>query len=174
MRKVTLLVLAAVAIMAALIIIPANSQGLAQSKNRVGEIWGTFVHWPDFGSGQRYTTPVTINVDGTFIAGGAPTVQGVWERTGFRTVNFTGLLQQFDATGNLVGLERHRCHFEYSSDFNSYTGIEFSEAVPCPTPLTCPNPLDPAVEWTPVPWMPATGVPVTGVRLEVVPPGPLE
>ena len=171
MRKVTLLVLGAVAILA-VAVIPAKSQGFRLS--RVGQVWGAFVHWPEFGPGQKFTVPVTVNIDGTFIAAGAPTVQGVWERTGFRTVNFTGLVQQFDANRNLVGLERHRCYFEYSPDFNSYKGMEFMEAVACPTPLTCPNPLDPTLKWTPVPWAPPTGVPVTGTRIEVVAEGPLK
>ena len=172
MRLGTLIAAAVVA--AAVATFPGNAQGMRQS--RVGQFWGTFVHWPEFGAGLRYTTPVTINVDGTFIAGGAPTVQGVWEKTGLRTVNFTGLLQLIDATGNLVGLERHRCVFEYSHDFNSYQGREFAETVSCPTPLTCPNPLDPSIKWTPAPWTPptGTGVPVTGVRLEVVAPGTLK
>jgi hypothetical protein len=167
MRRVTRL-LAAIAMMAAVVIIPANSQGFRQS--RVGQVWGSFVHWPDLGPG-KYTALVKINIDGTFIAGA---VHGVWEKTGFSTVNFTGLLQQFDAAGNLVGLERHRCYFEYSSDFNSYKGMEFAETVKCPTPLTCPNPLDPTIKWTPAQWTGPNGVPVTGARIEVLAPGPLK
>jgi len=169
MRRVTL-ALAAIAMMAAVVIIPANSQGLRQS--RVGQIWGTFVHYSDLGPGQRYPIGlVKVDIDGTFIAG---TVHGVWERTGFRTVNFTGLVLQWDATGNLVGMERHRCYFEYSPDFNSYKGREFGETVSCPTPGTCPDPLDPTTEWVATSWTGPTGLPVTGARLEVVAPGPLK
>ncbi len=169
MRRVTL-VLAAIAMMAAVVIIPANSQGLRQS--RVGQIWGTFVHYVDLGSGQRNPIGlVKIDTDGTFIAG---VVHGVWERTGFRTVNFTGLILQWDSNGNLVGLERHRCHFDYSADFNSYTGREFGETVSCPTPGGTCDPLDPTLKWTPTPWTGSTGLPVTGARLEVVAPGPLK
>jgi hypothetical protein len=163
MRKVTI-VLAAIAMMAA-VTIPANSQGLPVSRG--GQMWGTFVHWLEVLPGQKYTGLVTINIDGTFRAG---QVHGVWERTGFRTVIFTGLILLSDAAGNLVGLERHRAYAEFSPDFNSYKGREFAEQVTCPTPLTCPNPLDPQVTWTPAPWTGSAGVPITGARLEVVAP----
>jgi hypothetical protein len=133
------------------------------------------VHWVDFGLGMAYTGFLTINADGTFTVSGSPgpAIHGVWERTGLRGVNFTALLQNFDSTGNLVGLERHRCSFHYSDDFNSYTGKEFAETAGCPTPLTCPNPLDPSTKWTPAPWAPPAGMSVSGARLEVVAPGPL-
>jgi hypothetical protein len=167
--------LAATAVAAAFAIaIPATPQGLRQ--NRFGQVWGTFVHWVDFGPGQAFTGFLTVNVDGTFTVSGSPgpAIHGVWERTGLRNVNFTALLQNFDSTGNLIGLERHRCSFHYSDDFNTYEGKEFAETVTCPTAMTCPNPLEPSTKWTPAPWALPAGMAVSGARVEVVAPGPLK
>jgi hypothetical protein len=50
--------------------------------------------------------------------------QPVLERPGFRTVNFTGLRNSM--RGQSGGLERHRCYFECSPDFESYKGLVFS------------------------------------------------
>ena len=166
--------IAAVVIVALATAIPVSSQGMPSS--RVGQFWGTFVHWVEFGPGLAFPAVVTLNIDGTFtVAGGtAAGIHGVWEITGPRTARFTGLLQNFDSAGNVIALERHRCAFEYSADFNSYKGTEFAETVACPTPLTCPNPLDPATKWTPAPWAPPAGISVHGARIQVVAPGALK
>jgi hypothetical protein len=164
MSRRPLFVAASVVVAAITITIPANPQGMRQS--RFGQYWGTFVHWVDFGHGpgQRYAGLVTMNVDGTFRAGN---VHGVWEITGLRSANATGLLQILDASGNLIGLERHRCSLTYSHDFYSYQATEFAETVSCQTPLTCPDPLDPKTKWTPVTWAPYPWS-ASGARVEVV------
>ena len=148
------------AVVAALVVTtPVNPQGMRQG--RVGQFWGTFVHWVEFASG-KYTGLVAINVDGTFRSGD---VHGVWERTGWKSITFTGLLPNLDASGNLIGLERHRCSFDYSDDFKSYQGKEYAEKLSCLTPFSCPDPLNPTTQWTRV-WAHT----VSGARVEVVAP----
>ena len=91
-----------------------------------------------------------------------------------RSIHATSLMQNLDATGNVIGLERHRCSLDYSADFSRYAGTEFAETISCATPLTCPDPLDPNAKWTPASWAPPTGFPVSAERVEVVAPGPLK
>jgi len=165
--------LMAAAVVAALVVtIPANSQGVLA--RRVGQSWGTWVHWAHFGTGLKFPALVTINVEGTLTVSGGTGIHGVWERTGLRSIHATSLLQILDAAGNAIGLERHRCSLGYSADFNSYQGTEFAETVSCPTPLTCPDPLGPKTKWTPALWAPPTGIQVSATRVELVAPGPLK
>ena len=160
------LFMAAAVVAALAVMIPANPQGLTP-----GQFTGTFRHWAHIFDG-KYPAIVTMNADGTLTATGSTGIQGVWERTGARTVHAMSLLVVHDASGAVVSLERHRCLLEYSLDFNSYQGMEFSESVACPTELSCPDPVDSNTKWTPAPWAP-NGFPISGARVKVVAPGPL-
>jgi hypothetical protein len=120
---------------------------------------------------------LTIHLDGS--VSGVPAsatetpVFGVWIRTGWKTVASTGLFMALDpATGAVTGFRRSRASLEFSDDFNRYTGTEFIDQLACPSALTCPDPLDPAADWQPVPGMPATGFSTAGARVEVVKSGP--
>lgn len=166
-------VLMAAAVIAALVVtMPANPQG--PSGWRFGQFWGTFVHWAQFGTGLKYPAFVTMSADGTLTVSGGTGIHGVWERTGARSVQATSFLQNFDATCNFIGVERHRCLLNYSADFDSYQGTEFAETISCPTPLTCPDPLDPKTQWTPAPWAGPNGFAISATRVELVAPGPLK
>ena len=166
------LFMAAVVVVALAVTIPANPQGA--QPGRWGQFWGTWVHWAHFGTGQKFPALVTISVDGTLTVSGGTGIHGVWERTGVSSIRATSLLQNLDAAGSVIGLERHRCSLDYSDDFNSYQGTEFAETVSCPTPLTCPDPLDPETKWTPASWAPPAGIQVSATRVGLVAPGSLK
>ena len=148
---------------------------------------GTWVHQVQVGPGFTVPALVVFNADGTvtgvggLLFGGLPDnplrgspIYGVWKKTGRRSIGITTFSYFFDAaTGVLSGYERHRVSLAFSADFGSYEGVEFMENLSCPSPLTCPDPLDPAAEWTPLPTMPAAGFPVSGARVVPVAGGPL-
>jgi hypothetical protein len=94
-------------------------------------------------------------------------LHGVWERTGWQSIGGTSLYVVFDATtGAVMKYGRARSSLQFAGDFNSFKGKIFIESLICATPLTCPNPLDPAAKWDPNPTMPFDGFTVTGQRLE--------
>lgn len=166
MRR-SLLFLAAAAVAVLVVAIPVNPQGL-----RVGQFSGTFRHWAHFGTGLKYPGFVNIYPDGSLTVSGGKGIHGVWERTSVRNIHATSFFSNFDDPNNLY-IERHRCSLDYSADFNSYQGTEFAETVGCPTPLSCPDPLDPNTVWTRAPWSPPNGFPISGNRVGLVAPGPL-
>ena len=151
-----------------------------------GQTWGTFVHQVEVGPGVNLPALVNLNLDGSVIGGsglmfgglpGSPnrlsTIHGVWRKTGVRSVGATTLFFIFDANGILTGYQRNRCTLKFSTDAKSYQGTEFMETTACSSPFTCPDPLDPATVWTPLPDMPPTGFPVSGKRVQWLPAGPL-
>jgi hypothetical protein len=165
----------------------AGSQTSLTDEGRWGHFGGTWVHEAEVGPALHVPAIVVLGADGTvsgaggLLFGGLPgnplrssPVYGVWERTGWKRIAVTTLMHSYDAaTGVLVGYERHRASLDFNSGFGSYQGTEFLETLACPSPLTCPDPLDPTAEWTPLPTMPATGFAVSGTRVELVEPGPL-
>jgi len=178
----------AVAAAAALAIttISAPAQGL--SIGRWGQVWGTWVHQVQLGSGMTMPALIAFNIDGTvtgapgLMFGGVPDatvtftpVFGVWQKTGWKSIAGTSLLMVFDRTsGVLTGFRRSRTSLDFSDDFNKYNGTEFMENLACALPVTCPDPLDPKAAWEPETNMPPTGFAVSGTRLEPVKSGPLK
>jgi hypothetical protein len=69
---------------------------------------------------------------------------------------------------------RARSSLQFAGSFNSFDGKMFIESLSCATPLTCPDPLDPAAKWVPNPMMPPDGFSVTGQRLERIVASPLQ
>lgn len=151
-------------------------QGTAESVHP----WGTWVHQIQLVPGRTVPVLITANIDGTLTGatgvmfGGlnpntaeAP-IHGIWVRTGARSIGVTTLFFVFDG-GVLSGFERTRASLTLSDDFQSYEGTEILETTPCGSPLTCPDPLDPATVWTSDPNMPEAGYPVSGKRLDFVP-----
>ena len=177
-RSLYIIVAAAAALV--ILVVSGNSQGLGLDRGRMA---GTFVELLEVGPGVSFNDLVILNMDGTAVGsvgvmfGGVPDnphrfspFQGVWDRTGQRSVAGTVLWHTFDAnTGVLVSYGRARISAEYSDYFNRYDGTSYIETLSCPTPLSCPDPLDPAATWTPDPGMPTTGYPVSGKRVELVP-----
>lgn len=148
--------------------------------------WGTFVHQVQVGPNFNLPGLVTLNIDGSLSVGssgmfggtpGATTrvsnILGVWKITGRRSVGATSFMFVFDSNGLLIGYQRDRCSLNFNRDFNAYQGTEFMETMSCSSPFTCPDPLDPATVWTPLPGMPPSGFPVTGKRVQWLPVGPL-
>jgi hypothetical protein len=164
----------------ALLLVPAFAQ--APQTSWFGQTWGTWLHQVQLGPGVRLPAMVTMHLDGSLVGnvglmfGGLPNattrygpISGAWQRTGWKTVAATSLVFRFDAaTGILNGYERHRCALDFSDDFESYKGTEVVETVACDSPTACPNPLDPAVKWTPGTSMPPGGFTVSGSRVAVV------
>jgi hypothetical protein len=165
----------------------AGSQTSLVDEGQWGRFRGTWVHQAEVGPGLRVPALVILNADGTvtgaggLLFGGLPgnplrssPIYGAWERTGWKRIAVTTLSHSYEAaTGVLVGYERHRASLDFGTGFGSYGGTEFMETLSCSSPLTCPDPLDPAAEWTPLPTMPATGFRVSGARVELVETGPL-
>jgi hypothetical protein len=153
-----------------------------------GQFWGTWVHQVQVGPGLTVPALAIFSAEGAvtgvggLLFGGLPDnplhgspIYGVWEKTGRASLGATTFSYFFDAaTGVLLGYERHRASLDFGADFDSYHGVEFIETLSCPLPLTCPDPLDPAAEWIPLPNMPDTGFPVSGTRVEPVAAGLLE
>jgi hypothetical protein len=158
----------------------AEPQAVRQSLNSYwGQVWGTYVWQTQMGSGNLLPALITFHVDGTITGSdgsmfGAlnPKIRttplhGVWERTGWQSIGGTSLYVVFDATtGAVMKYGRARSSLQFAGDFNSFKGKIFIESLICATPLTCPNPLDPAAKWDPNPTMPFDGFTVTGQRLE--------
>jgi len=181
-RSLYIAVATAAAVM--ILTVSANSQGVGSNTK---QFWGTWVHNVHVGPGFSVPALVTIHFDGTInvssglMFGGlvgstrrVSPVHSVWEKTGPKSIGATSLFFTFDAvTGVLTGYQRNRCSLEAGDDFTTYQGTEFMETLSCPYPLSCPDPLNPAATWTPVPGMPATGYPVSGARLKLVPSGAL-
>jgi hypothetical protein len=172
----------AVAVSAVMLTMPAVAQGPSNDN----QVWGVWVHRVHIPAGGTIVALVTNHFDGTatasggFMYGGRPgattqqsPIHNIWEKTGPRTIARTSLLFTFDLAGLLTGFQRNRSRVEFSQDFNSYKGIEFMETLACPTPLTCPDPLDPTATWIPLPTMPPSGFEVSGKRSIIVPSGPL-
>ena len=174
------MILIATATAAVLVSVSANAQG----PPRWGQFWGTWAHKVHIGPGAHLPALLTFNIDGTITGadprtfGGVPNnpnrygpIHGVWERTGWRSIGTTVFIFIYNAsTGVLSGYQRNRCSVEFSQDFNRYTATEFMETTACETPTSCPDPLDPATKWTPLPNMPQSG---SGTRVIRLPGGPL-
>ncbi len=147
---------------------------------------GVYVHQVAIGPGLNVPAVVALNSDNT-VAGasslmfagmsgnekGTP-IHGVWRMTGPRTIGATTIFFTFDGYGMLTGYQRNRCTLQFSADFMSYEGKEFIETTTCGSPLTCPDPLHPATEWTPASIMPVDGFSVSGKRLEWLASGTLD
>lgn len=174
-------VVAIVAAAAMFLSFPASAQGPSNNN----QVWGVWVHRIHVGPERTITALVTNHFDGTasvssgLMFGSPPAttlqspIHNMWEKTGARRIERTSLLFTFTLSGVLTGFQRNRTWVEFSQDFNSYEGREFMETLACPTPVSCPDPLDPAAVWTPLPTMPADGFVVSGKRASIVPPGPL-
>lgn len=123
--------------------------------------------------------------DGTCIAsggiafGGTPTnpyrytpFQGVWERIGPHEFKATFYSLRFDgATGLLVAVARKRVQFWFAGDFDHFAGTMRLDVLPCPTPVTCPDPLLAAeADWQPFNPPPAPSeAPIHAARVSNVP-----
>jgi hypothetical protein len=154
--------------------------------NRSGQFWGTWVVKSQPAPGIAIPKLITYHLDstitGTDSSSGMPNattatgpLHGVWERTGWLSINGTALMFVFDPkTGVLIALARTRSSLEFAHDFNSFEGKMFLETLPCPSgPPSCPDPLAAGAQWIGWPGMPADGFPVSGTRLEPVTVGPL-
>jgi hypothetical protein len=139
--------------------------------------WTTFVA-PETG----IPALVTYEADGTIVGsdstmfGSFPALfpfkmtpfHGVWSRLGLRRFGGTSLMLLFDASSSdLVGFGRSRSAIRLD-DRNHISGAMFLEMLPCPTPLSCPDPADPAGSWVPL-GDPENGFPFEAVRLQRVP-----
>jgi hypothetical protein len=147
--------------------------------------WGTWV-WRTNLPIPNASLPalVTLHVDGTMTGsdgvmfGGPPSqdgtrmspIQAVWEPTGWRRIGGTGLWLTFDQSGKLTGFGRSRSDLRLSRDGEQLEGEMFLETLKCTTPVSCPDPLDPAAVW--VPNNPPSFT-VSAKRLHRVPAGPL-
>jgi hypothetical protein len=127
----------------------------------------------------------TVSVaDGTMFGGILPgstrrmtPLHGVWVRTGWQSIAGTSLYLIFDTTSGLISAwGRARTTLQFADDFNSFQGKMFAETLACApapvaaSPVSCPNPLDPAAKWVP---QENGGFDVSGTRIAVVSPGSL-
>jgi len=131
------------------------------------DIAGTWVTWATIAPGVQVPILQTFSVDGTFVAsdvsmfGGLPGVMiratplhGVWELDRRDMVTTTGLAMIYDAsTSLLAGFIRSRAigTIDRTGEGEGTVTVEF---LPCPTPLTCPDPLSPDATWVPAPGFP--------------------
>jgi hypothetical protein len=162
----------AIAAVVVFLTMPANSQGPADYQPH---FCGTWLHTVP---GMPVPALVTLNFGGTlnissgFMFGyGMPTrlspIHGVWAQTGPKRIAATSLFFIFNDAGVLTGYQRDRCILKFSHDFDSYEGTEYMETVQCSS-SGCPDPLDPATEWTPFYGMPSNGFPVSAKRVKLV------
>lgn len=171
----------AVTAIVGMLAIPANAQGPSNDN----QVWGVWVHKIHIPAGH-IPGLVTNHFDGTSsvssslmfggLSGGTKLqspIHNIWEKAGPSSIVRTSLFFTFDENGVLTGYQRNRTRVTFSRDFKSYTGKEFMETLACPSPVTCPDPLDPTATWTPFPGMPSDGFTVSGKRASIVPPGPL-
>ena len=188
MRRLILFSAVAVGVVAAAIAANAQTSRSIWS-GHWGQVWGTFYFLTTYPSGNLIPTLVTYHVDGTITGsdgtmfGAVPTatirvspLHGVWERTGFQSIGGTSLYLVFNASGGLMAVGRARSSLQFADDFESFQGKLFVETLPCNAgpPLSCPDPLDPAANWTVATHtQPGDGFPVTAVRVARVPAGPL-
>lgn len=97
---------------------------------------------------------------------------GTWVNTGQGTYTGTYLCMRSDrVTGALIGFARARTTMRFGDDFDHLRGVLYYEKVDCPTPITCPDPMDPQIVWTPD--NPPGGLQMTAERIRVLPVGPL-
>ena len=143
--------------------------------------WGTWAWSTQRPVGGALPALITYNKDGTLtgsdgvmyglnyppavIATKESGLHGVWERTGPHEFRGTSLWLQFDPNGNAIGWGRSRSDLEFV-DADHITGTMWLDSLPCPTPFTCPDPVD--TQWTSA----VTVRAVSAVRLtRVEPPG---
>lgn len=164
-----------------------------------GQIWpwapsfsGQWVVWTELGQGARTPSLMTMHSDGAVIMsdlamfGGAAhnpyritPLHGAWDRSGKKKVTGTSLFMVFnpivdpqDPTqlNNLIGFGRARTVFEVKTP-DRMEGIIWLDFLPCPSPLFCPNPLDPSAGWVPYPTLPAiVPIPIAAERIKGVEP----
>ena len=163
--------------------------GADQDNQAMPQPWGTWVWRTHTPSGAALPTLVTYHQDGTIagsdfsmfggtvsnLARRATPLNGVWERTGPRTIGGTCLYLVFDASTNLlIGFGRARSALEFTpGDFDQFEGRMFVDFLACPTPSTCPDPLDQSAAWTSYNSMVPDGFVVSAKRLHRVEAGPL-
>lgn len=164
----------------------ATVMAQSQAPGRWGQVWGTWV-WT---TNNRLPALVTFHMggtvsvsDGSMFGGVLPNsairmtpLHGIWEKTGMQSIAGSSLWLTFDATtGVLMGWGRARTSIQFAEDFNSFQGKMFVETLACTagTPVSCPDPQNPAAKWTSQPNMPPDGFDIAGVRFERVPAGPL-
>ena len=142
--------------------------------------WGAWSWQTHLPGGPDVPALVTIYQDGTVAVsdatmfGGllgltvrATPLHGVWERTGPHSIGGTSLYLVFDTNLNrMIGFGRARTALEFpigSSD--QFQGTMFLDFLVCPTPVTCPDPLDPFAQWGPYnPQFPSFSVSAKRIR----------
>ena len=182
MRRIFVLLAAVVAVIAGACWFHAAAQ------EQTPQPWGTFIWWTTMGTGgEALPALLTLHQDGAVAVAdsamfgaqpGSPSrispLQGVWERTGPKTVGGSSLFLVFDAAGGLTAIARSRVSLQFSDDFREFRGMMSVDIAPCAFgPVFCPDPTDTKTTWQPSSNMPPTGVPVFGTRFQRVPQGPL-
>ena len=177
MHRFKILIFAAMLLTAA-----AGAWAMQEQAEPQPQPWGTWMWWLHLPGGRTMPTIVTLHKEGT--ANSTPgtlfgaqylfsPLHDVWEKTGPNHAKTTCLQFIYDAASRtLLGFGRTRIDVNMD-DFDHLSGTMYYEFLPCPTPVSCPDPTDPGAVWQPWTTFPATGRPFTATRLKRVEPGPL-
>jgi hypothetical protein len=154
------------------------ASALAKDKSKAGPT-GSFL-FKFVGSpvptGQYVPGLVTLISDGTLLsitgsdeAGPASvfqvknsSVHGTWVVSRQRITARALYLNFSPVTGEVVGITKLRIEATFDRDFNNITGDFFNSVYVCPTPFTCPDPLEAA----PTIPEPVQGRPFTAARIQ--------
>jgi hypothetical protein len=148
---------------------------------------GTWYLSTEVGPGATLPALVTYNIDGTltyvdaFLFGGVELLPfkvspflGVWRPTGNGRFGGTSFGLLFEPTSNVaVAIMRARSALRFDGSRDRVVGKIYVETVMCPTPVSCPDPTDPSVVWTPA-GDPVNGFAVVLTRASRVPALPLQ
>ena len=175
--KVTVLARSTLMMSLALVAIVGASRADAAAPERytATTLAGTWMLSTVVGPGAALPSFVTYAADGTLVYadalmfGGVELLPmkvgpffGVWEQTGPRDFGGTSVGLLFDPTTNdVIAIARARSALRVARGGAHASGTIFLEMVPCPTPVTCPDPADPAVSWVPF------GGPVNGFAVSL-------
>lgn len=135
---------------------------------------GTFSLRTPLGQGQVSTAFMSLHSDGTVsqtsINPAYSAINGVWQKTGPRTIQITEFTFISMPTAGFLGIGRSRMELEFSDDFKTFVGKAYNEGVQCQTWQTCPDPFDPNTKWSASSSQPGS---ISGTRASALPFGPL-
>jgi len=178
------LVVAAV-VCAVVLLLPAPLQA-QDTDNQFTGSWIHYLNATNLETGPFLPALLTYHPDGTMNASsslmfGSPSlplapvryspIHAVWEKIGYKSIAVTSYFIAFDPDGRMHGYQRNRAVFELGADRDTYAGMLFLDELHCGAigVFSCPDPLDPSLEWTPNPNMPPGGYQVTARRFKVIP-----
>ncbi len=181
MRRLVFISVAA-AIAAAIVLVTTQNSFPSAQGSQGGQPWGSWLWLTYVAPGVTGQTVTIFHQDGSMTCAEGPFAgyeqtneaygpgYGTWEKTGGDTFLGVRYLRVFDkTTGVRTGISRGRFSFHFvPGNFDQIEGKLIVDYLSCPNgPFACPDPLDPAAEWTPV--SPPEGWPASAKRIHTVP-----